>query len=67
MKLFGEMFYELDVLRGFDILICVVDFGRDSHSGYVFYNMLKKTQVYIPPTLLLFFFLLHIMFYYSAL
>lgn len=66
MKLFGEMFYELDVLRGFDILICVVEFGRDSHSGYVFYNMLKNPGVY-TTNFTPFFFLLHIMFYYSAL
>lgn len=56
MKLFGEMFYELDVLRGFDILICVVDFGRDSHSGYVFYNMLKKKPRCIYHQLYSFFF-----------
>lgn len=54
-------------LGGFDILICVVDIGRDSHSGYVFYNMLKNPGVYTTNFTPFFFFLLHIMFYYSAL
>lgn len=48
-------------------LVCFVGFGRDSHSGYVFYNLLKCPGVCIPPSLSFFFlfflFTTYIMFY----